>query len=90
MKTHLTAWGGALALSLTLGLAGHPAQTKWNLPGAYSADNYHSENLVFFGKEVEKNTGGKLQVTVHPARRCSRRPRSSAPSPRARHSLARC
>jgi TRAP-type C4-dicarboxylate transport system substrate-binding protein len=67
MKTHLTAWGGALALSLTLGLAGPAtAQTKWNLPGAYSADNYHSENLVFFGKEVEKNTGGKLQVTVHP------------------------
>ena len=67
MKTHLTAWGGALALGLALGLANPAAaQTKWNLPGAYSADNYHSENLVFFGKEVEKNTGGKLQITVHP------------------------
>ncbi|MBX9589583.1 MAG: TRAP transporter substrate-binding protein [Hyphomonadaceae bacterium] len=67
MRTHLTAWGGALALSLALGLAGPAiAQTKWNLPGAYSADNYHSENLVFFSKEVEKNTGGKLQITVHP------------------------
>ena len=66
MKSHLTAWGGALALGLTLGLASPAvAQTKWNLPGAYSADNYHSENLVFFSKEVEKNTGGKLQITVH-------------------------
>src|SRR5262245_44999842 len=71
MKTHLTAWGGALALCLALGLATGlttpaAAQTKWNLPGAYAADNYHSENLVFFAKEVEKETGGKLQVTVHP------------------------
>lgn len=66
MKTHLTAWGGALALSLALGVANPAAaQTKWNLPGAYAADNYHSENLVFFAKEVEKETGGKLQVTVH-------------------------
>jgi TRAP-type C4-dicarboxylate transport system substrate-binding protein len=72
MKTHLTGWGGALALGLTLGLAAPAglatsasAQTKWNLPGAYSADNYHSENLVFFAKEVEKETAGKLAVTVH-------------------------
>ena len=67
MKTKLLAWGGAVALSLALGLASPAsAQTKWNLPGAYAADNYHSENLVFFAKEVEKETGGKLQVTVHP------------------------
>jgi len=70
MKTRLLTWGGALALSGALSLAlgfANPAaaQTKWNLPGAYSADNYHSENLVFFAKEVEKETGGKLQVTVH-------------------------
>ena len=66
MKTHLTGWGGALALSLALGLASPAlAQTKWNLPGAYAGDNYHSENLVFFSKEAEKNTDGKLQITVH-------------------------
>src|SRR5262245_12701706 len=65
MKTELTAWG--LAIGLAFGLSGPAAaQTKWNLPGAYAADNYHSENLVFFAKEVEKETGGKLQVTVHP------------------------
>jgi TRAP-type C4-dicarboxylate transport system substrate-binding protein len=42
------------------------AQTKWNLPAAYPADNPHSENLVLFAKDVEKATGGKLQITVHP------------------------
>jgi TRAP-type C4-dicarboxylate transport system substrate-binding protein len=67
MKTKLTVWGGALALGLALGLASPAAaQTKWNLPAAYPADNYHSENLGFFAKEVEKETGGKLQITVHP------------------------
>ncbi|MGE7470724.1 TRAP transporter substrate-binding protein [Bosea sp. NPDC003192] len=42
------------------------AQTKWNLPAAYPADNPHSENLVLFAKDVETATGGKLQITVHP------------------------
>ena len=66
MKTHLTAWSGVLALGVALGMAGPAvAQTKWNLPAAYAADNYHSENLAFFAKEVEKDTGGKLQITVH-------------------------
>jgi TRAP-type C4-dicarboxylate transport system substrate-binding protein len=43
------------------------AQTKWNLPAAYPADNPHSENLTVFAKAVEAATGGKLQITVHPA-----------------------
>ena len=65
MKTQLTAWG--LAIGLACGLSGPAAaQTKWNLPAAYAADNYHSENLAFFAKEVEKDTGGKLSITVHP------------------------
>jgi TRAP-type C4-dicarboxylate transport system substrate-binding protein len=55
-----------MVLGLALGLvAPAAAQTKWTLPAAYPADNYHSENLVFFAKEVEKETGGKLQITVH-------------------------
>ena len=41
------------------------AQTKWNLPAAYPPDNFHSENLVQFAKDVEAATGGKLQITVH-------------------------
>jgi TRAP-type C4-dicarboxylate transport system substrate-binding protein len=58
-----------LVLLAGLGLASAPAsaQTKWNLPGAYPADNPHTENLVAFGKDVEAATGGKIQITVHPA-----------------------
>jgi len=43
------------------------AQIKWNLPGAYPADNPHSENLALFAKDVAAATGDKLQITVHPA-----------------------
>jgi TRAP-type C4-dicarboxylate transport system substrate-binding protein len=42
------------------------AQTKWNLPAAYPADNPHSENLTLFAKDVSAATGGKLEITVHP------------------------
>ena len=49
-------------------LAASPAsaQTKWNLPAAYPADNPHSENLALFAKDVAAATGGKLEITVHP------------------------
>src|ERR1041384_5912998 len=43
------------------------AQTKWNLPAAYPQDNPHTVNLLAFTKAVEQATGGKLQITVHPA-----------------------
>jgi TRAP-type C4-dicarboxylate transport system substrate-binding protein len=60
----------ALAIGLAAGLAlggqSAVAQTKWNLPAAYPIDNYHSENLIWFAKEVEKATNGKLVITVHP------------------------
>jgi len=42
------------------------AQTKWNLPNAYPADNPHTLNLTAFAKDVADATGGKLQITVHP------------------------
>src|SRR5437868_3836623 len=43
------------------------AQTKWTLPAAYPADNPHSVNLFALAKDVADATGGKLQITVHPA-----------------------
>jgi TRAP-type C4-dicarboxylate transport system substrate-binding protein len=43
------------------------AQTKWNLPAAYPADNPHSVNLTAFAKDVGDATGGKLLITVHAA-----------------------
>lgn len=42
------------------------AQTKWNLASAYPADNFHTENLAQFAKDVEAASGGKLAVTLQP------------------------
>ncbi len=42
------------------------AQTKWDLPAAYPATNFHTENLAQFAADVDKATGGKLKITVHP------------------------
>ncbi|HYF17347.1 MAG TPA: TRAP transporter substrate-binding protein [Ramlibacter sp.] len=41
------------------------AQTKWDLPAAYPATNFHTENLVQFASDVDKASGGKLKITVH-------------------------
>ncbi len=41
------------------------AQTKWDLPAAYPATNFHSINLVDFANDVDKATAGKLKITVH-------------------------
>lgn len=41
------------------------AQTKWDLPAAYPAGNFHTENLVQFAKDVDAATAGKLKITVH-------------------------
>ncbi len=41
------------------------AQTKWDLPAAYAANNFHTENLVAFANDVDKATAGKLKITVH-------------------------
>jgi TRAP-type C4-dicarboxylate transport system substrate-binding protein len=41
------------------------AQTKWDLPAAYPATNFHTENLTQFAADVDKATAGKLKITVH-------------------------
>ena len=58
--THFT-----LAASLLLAASGTLAQTKWDLPAAYPATNFHTENLTQFAKEIDTATGGKLKITVH-------------------------
>jgi TRAP-type C4-dicarboxylate transport system substrate-binding protein len=59
----------SLALASTViafsGLTSAQAQTKWDLPAAYPANNFHTENLVQFANDVDKATGGKLKITVH-------------------------
>jgi len=61
---HRTRLGLSLAGALLLASPAM-AQTKWNLPAAYPADNFHTENLNAFSKDVADATGGKLQITVH-------------------------
>jgi TRAP-type transport system periplasmic protein len=53
------------ASALAFGAAAH-AQTKWDLPAAYPATNFHSVNLAQFATEVDQASGGKLKITVHP------------------------
>lgn len=52
------------AISLTVGTTAF-AQTKWDLPTAYPATNFHTENIAQFADDVDKATGGKLKITVH-------------------------
>src|SRR5512139_3770537 len=55
-----------LALAALLCAGPALAQVKWELPAAYPATNFHSENLAQFAAEVDKASGGKLKITVHP------------------------
>jgi TRAP-type C4-dicarboxylate transport system substrate-binding protein len=41
------------------------AQTKWDLPTAYPATNFHTENIQQFANDVDKATAGKLKINVH-------------------------
>ncbi len=41
------------------------AQTKWDLPTAYPAGNFHTENITQFAADVDKASSGKLKITVH-------------------------
>jgi TRAP-type C4-dicarboxylate transport system substrate-binding protein len=55
----------ALAFCLAVALPAY-AQTKWDLPTAYPANNFHTENLQQFANDVDKATGGKLKIQLHP------------------------
>ncbi len=52
-------------LPVLLATLGAQAQTKWDLPAAYAASNFHTENLVQFANDVDKASAGKLKITVH-------------------------
>ena len=59
----LAGLGAAAALAAVAPAA--QAQAKWDLPAAYPANNFHTENLQQFANDVDKATGGKLKITVH-------------------------
>jgi TRAP-type C4-dicarboxylate transport system substrate-binding protein len=55
-----------LVIAASFAMAGAAsAQTKWDLPAAYPATNFHTENLSQFAADVDKATGGKLKINVH-------------------------
>jgi len=58
----LSAFVAVLGLALALPAA---AQTKWDMPTAYPANNFHTENIQQFANDIDKATGGKLKITVH-------------------------
>ena len=41
------------------------AVEKWDMPMAYSATNFHSQNGVMFADAVRIATGGEIDITVH-------------------------
>jgi len=41
------------------------AAENWDMPMAYPADNYHTENAQMFADAVDECTGGELKITLH-------------------------
>ena len=62
MRFHQALLAGAAALALSFNAQ---AQTKWDLPAAYPATNFHTVNLQQFADDIDKASGGKLKITVH-------------------------
>ena len=42
------------------------SQVKWDLPSGYGANTFQVQNLQEFAQGVDKATGGKLKIAVHP------------------------
>ena len=64
--TSILATTAAVAAIAGPALADGHAQ-KWDMPMAYSATNFHSENGVAFADCVREATGGAIDITVHPS-----------------------
>ncbi|MEM7473111.1 MAG: TRAP transporter substrate-binding protein [Pseudomonadota bacterium] len=56
----------ALSASVALPALADGHAQKWDMPMAYSASNFHSENGVKFADCVRAGTDGAIDITVHP------------------------
>ena len=56
----------SIALFSTVFTLNAQAAEKWDMPMAYSATNFHSQNGVLFADAVRVATGGEIDITVHP------------------------
>ena len=52
-----------LVFSLLISVNSNAAE-KWDMPMAYSATNFHSQNGVMFADAVRIATGGEIDITV--------------------------
>ena len=57
----------ALCAASSLLLPSAALAAKWDMPLAYSATNYHSENAARFAAAVTEATGGELEIVPHPS-----------------------
>lgn len=53
-------------LAVALGGAAHAQTVRWDLPTGYAPASFQTENVAQFAAEVDKATGGKLKITLHP------------------------
>jgi len=53
-----------IVLAMTGG--GAAAQAKWDMPTGYAVGSFQTENVQQFANEVEKASGGKLKIQLHP------------------------
>lgn len=58
---------GVAAVALACAAGSALAGEKWDMPLAYSATNYHSENAAKFAAAVTQATGGELEIVTHPS-----------------------
>jgi TRAP-type C4-dicarboxylate transport system substrate-binding protein len=61
MLKHLT-----LAVAAAAAATIAHAQTKWDMPTGYAVSSFQTQNVQQFADDVDKATGGKLKITLHP------------------------
>jgi TRAP-type C4-dicarboxylate transport system substrate-binding protein len=67
MEINMKFTGKLMASVAVAALAGPAfAAEKWDMPMAYAASNFHSENGVAFAECVAEGTGGEITIEVHP------------------------
>lgn len=54
-----------LTAAAVTAFAGAAFAENWDMPMAYPADNYHTENAQLFADKVAECSGGELTITIH-------------------------
>lgn len=67
MTVRQTAFAALTGIAFAIAAGVSQAQTKWDMPTPYPDSNFHTKNVRQFVDEIAKGSGGKLQITVHPA-----------------------